>query len=334
MYHYVNVMKPITKISVVAAFATMIGGCALLKPEPVETKAVEERAANDRVKMFNKQEPVVKSISLNEAIARALKYNLDLRLKKMEAAVNSDLYDVSKYDLLPNVILGAGYLSRDNYSGGDKRDLYSPRGSQPSNARPPDGRYSTSSDLNHVLNSADFSWNVLDFGVSYFRAKQRADEFLIAEERKRRVIQTIVYDTRFAYLRAVAAQKLAVEAETVMKQANEAIQLSRAAESRGAIPIQTALAYRRALLDAIALLNLRRQELDYAKAELAALMSTPTTEFTLVDTPDQPLRAVPASLPILEDQALINRPELREEDYKKRISANETRRQLMQALPN
>jgi hypothetical protein len=37
---------------------------------------------------------------------------------------------------------------------------------------------------------------------------------------------------------------------------------------------------------------------------------------------------------VLEDTALLNRPELREEDYRRRISGDETRRQLMQAFPN
>jgi predicted metal-dependent hydrolase len=39
-------------------------------------------------------------------------------------------------------------------------------------------------------------------------------------------------------------------------------------------------------VDAVALLNTRRQELDFAKAELAALMSAPTTQFTLADMPE------------------------------------------------
>ena len=89
-----------------------------------------------------------------------------------------------------------------------------------------------------------------------------------------------------------------------------------------------------ALVDAVALLNTRRQELDFAKAALAALMSAPTTQFTLADMPEQQLNPLPTNLAVLEDTVLMNRPELREEDLKKRISADETRRQLMQAFPN
>lgn len=324
-------LKPIT----LAVAAFLLAGCSSLTPSPLEEKAIRDRAAADRVKMFDQQEPIAGAISMEEAVARALKYNLDLRLKKMEVAVNGQLHEVSKYDMLPNLVVGAGYMDRNNYSGGTSWQFANQsRGAEPSNALQTPGSYSTSSEMGHRLRSVEFSWNVLDFGVSYYRAKQRADEFLIAQERKRRVIQTMVHDVRFAYLRALAAQKLAGETESVMKQAQVAIEQSRAAESRGAMPVQVALAYQRALVDAVALLNTRRQELDFAKAELAALMSTPTSQFTLVDTPEQTLQALPTNLAVLEDTALLNRPELREEDLKKRISGDETRRQLMQAFPN
>ena len=314
--------------------ALTLAGCSSLNPTPLEDKAIRDRAAADRVKMFEQQETITAAITLDEAIARALKYNLDLRLKKMEVAVNEQLHDVSKYDMLPNLVVGAGYADRSNFSGGDSRTLYGPQGSRPAEAQARTGNFSTSSDMTRRLNSVEFSWNVLDFGVSYYRARQRADEYLIAQERKRRVIQTMVHDVRFAFHRALAAQKLASEAEAVMKQAETAIEQSRAAESRGAIPVQIALAYQRALVDAVALLNIRRQELDFAKAELAALMSAPTGQFTLADLPEQALQPLPSNLAVLEDTALMNRPELREEDLRKRISGDETRRQLMQAFPN
>lgn len=327
--------QPALKPVVLAVSALVLAGCSSLTPTPLADKAVRDRAGVDRVKMFDQQEPISAPISLEEAIARSLKYNLDLRLKKMEVAVNGQLHDVAKYDMLPNVVAGAGYMSRNNYSGGTSWQFANQTpGAAPSSVTQAPGTYSTSSEMGHKLRSVEFSWNVLDFGVSYYRAKQRADEFLIAQERRRRVIQTTVHDTRYAFMRALAAQRLAGEAETVMKQAQTAIEQSRAAEARGALPVQTALAYQRSLVDAVALLNTRRQELDFAKAELAALMSAPTTQFTLAETPEQALNPLPTNLALLEDTALMNRPELREEDYRKRISADETRRQLMQAFPN
>lgn len=316
------------------ALTLFLAGCSSLNPVALQDQAVRDRAAADRVKMFDQQEPIAAAITMDEAIARALKYNLDLRLKQMEVAVNEQLHDVSKYDMLPNLVAGAGYKDRNNYSGGASRTLYEGKGSRPSDYVSENTNYSTSAEMASKLGSVEFSWNVLDFGVSYYRAKQRADEFLIAQERKRRVIQTTIHDVRYAFWRALAAQRLAGEAESIMAQAEKAIEQSRATEQRGAMPVQTALAYQRALVDAVALLNTRRQELDFAKAELAALMSAPTSQFTLADTAEQALPALPTNLAVLEDTALLNRPELREEDLRRRISGDETRRQLMQAFPN
>jgi outer membrane protein len=50
---------------------------------------------------------------------------------------------------------------------------------------------------------------VLDFGVSYYRAQQKADQILMAEERRRKVIQNVLQDVRNSLLAgALGAQRL------------------------------------------------------------------------------------------------------------------------------
>ena len=63
------------------ALALFLTGCSSLNPVALEDQAVRDRAAADRVTMFDQQEPISAPVTLDEAIARALKYNLDLRLK-------------------------------------------------------------------------------------------------------------------------------------------------------------------------------------------------------------------------------------------------------------
>ena len=114
-------MKPSTvsglKHAALMTFALAMVGCSSLNPVPLEDKDVRDRAAADRVRMFEEQEPITAAITLEEAVARALKYNLDLRLKKMEVAVNEQLHEVSRYDMLPNLVAGAGYVDCNNYPG-------------------------------------------------------------------------------------------------------------------------------------------------------------------------------------------------------------------------
>ena len=67
---------------------------------------------------------------------------------------------------------------------------------------------STSSERDVRTSDIRFSWHILDFGLSYIRAKQAADKVLIAEETRRRVVNRMVENVRTAYWRAVAATRL------------------------------------------------------------------------------------------------------------------------------
>ena len=66
-------MKPSTvsglKRAALMTFALTMVGCSSLNPVPLEDKAVRERAAADRVRMFDEQEPITAAITLEEAVA-------------------------------------------------------------------------------------------------------------------------------------------------------------------------------------------------------------------------------------------------------------------------
>ena len=312
------------RATTVALAAAVLAGCSVA-PRAVTEPQVRERVSRDQQAMFRDQEPVSGPIGFDEAVARALKYNLDYRLKLMESALSVGLADVAKYEMLPNLVASAGYTSRNNDSGGNSVNIETGAVSL---------AQSTSQERNRATAAAEFSWNVLDFGVSYYRARQQADQVLIAEERRRRVIQNILQDVRSAYWRAVGAQRLAREAASLSERARTALERSREAEKQGLVPPRDALNYQRLLLDAVTLLSTRQQELAFAKHELTALMNVPPgTSFTVVEADEPELRALPADVARLEEMALVNRPELREEDYRVRITADEARRQLLALLP-
>ena len=68
------------------AVGLVLAGCAV-KPQLATQDEVRDRVKSDTASMYLGQAPITNAISLEEAIARALKYNLDYRLKKMESAV-------------------------------------------------------------------------------------------------------------------------------------------------------------------------------------------------------------------------------------------------------
>ena len=326
--HMSAVSKPLPcsprRLAVLIGSIALLGGCAVT-PKPLTTLEAQDRVREDQTRLYVAQEQIFAPIGFEEAVARALKYNLDYRLKLMESALSGGLFELSTYDMLPNLVASAGYQSRNNDSGGRSLDL------DTGTIGPSD---TTSQERRRTTSAIEFSWNALDFGMSYYRARQQADEYLIAEERRQRVIQNILQDVRASYWRAVGAQRLAHQAEALSERAQTALTLSRTAEAQGLLPPREALTYQRQLLDAVALLATRRQELEYARRELAALLNiTPGTEFSVVEDELPPLMPAPFNVTELEEVALLNRPELREEDYRKRITADEARRQITALLP-
>lgn len=306
------------RLSAVLAVAAAMAGCAV-NPKPLSNQEIANRVAGDKAKMYAGQEAVRGPISLSEASARAIKYNLDYRLKIMEEALSRGQLDVATWDMFPRLLVNAGYVHRSNEL------AYITAGGIPS---------TTTLDRSRRLASAEFSWNILDFGASYYRSQMAADQTLVAEERKRKAIQNIMQDVRTAYWRALGAQRLMAQMDGLMTKSKLALARARQIEQQGLLPQAQALAYQRALLDSTVLLQVRRQDLELAKTELASLMNVePGVNFTLADTAEPQLPPTPNNIDQLEELALNQRPELREEDYKKRISVNDAKRALMATLP-
>ena len=117
----------------------------------------------------------------------ALKYNLDNRLKLMEQALAHRQLDMANFSLLPQLTANAGYSTRDNVYGSASEDLATGEQSLVP---------STSQDQDYHTADLTFSWSLLDFGVSYFQAKQQADQTLILEERRRKVVQVMLQQVR------------------------------------------------------------------------------------------------------------------------------------------
>lgn len=327
---FVPVMAPSSRRFRLAPLGLLVGavllsGCGSIKPTPLTQDEITNRVNQDRAAMYRGQEAVSGTLTLSDAMARALKYNLDYRLKMMETTLARSQLDLSSQDMLPKLMADAGYRWRNNDSGGTSVGI-------------DDGvvslRPSTSEEREHYLADATFSWDVLDFGMSYFRAKQQADEVNIAEERRRKVLQNIVQEVRDAYWRALGAQRLLKETEPLADQIASALAKTREAEQAGILPPVEGLEYQRALLDAMTMLNQKRQQMEMAKSELLALMNVPPGTQVVLDDKPLPLSAVPQDVNKLEQMALERRPELREEDYKARIDSYETKRQIASLLPN
>jgi outer membrane protein TolC len=310
----------------VAAAAVALAGCAVTT-QPLDSAERERLAAEARDQLFAGQEPVARPLTLAEATARAIKYQAEHRQRRMEEAAAAAQLDVAQFDLLPRLAVNAGYSTRNNEAFGF--------------GVTPDGTVTTtpSAAQERTIRTANVgvAWNVLDFGVSYFRAKQLSDQKLIAEERRRKAVQTLMHDVRVAWWRAEAAQRRLPEADRLLAEVDQAIEKTRLVEARRLLPpVQTAT-LRRALLDLSQQIALHRQDLAQAQVELAALVNAPPGTELRVAAPPSDAREVPdltADLEKLDALALSMRPEMAEEGYRARISADEARKALVGLLPN
>src|SRR5690606_5500796 len=317
-------MKKNQSLFAVSLLTLAISGCAVTS-QPIERSVSEQRAQSDLQLMFAEQEPLTAPLTLHEAMARAVKYNLEARLRVMEEAMAQRQVDLVSLDMLPRMALSAGYAGRSNVSASSSRSVET--GTQ--SLEP-----STSQDRDRGVADLTMVWNVLDFGVGYVSAKQQSDQRLIVQERRRKVMHTIIQDVRSAYWRAVAADRLLTQIDSLMARVSQAREKSqRLSEQRIGDPIQ-ALGYQRALIEATRQLEEPRRALSLAKTELATLINLPLgTQVELAPEDGYQVPELKVDLDTLEQEALASRPELREQDYQARISAAETRKAMLRLLP-
>ncbi|MBV7489734.1 MULTISPECIES: TolC family protein [Pseudomonas] len=317
-------MKRSHKLFGASLLALAISGCAVTS-EPIERSVSEQRAKSDLQSMYKGQEPLGGPLTLHQAMARAVKYNLEGRLKIMEEALAKRQLDLASFDMLPRMALDAGYVGRNNVNASSSQSVRT--GTQ--SLEP-----STSQDRDRDVADLTMVWNVLDFGVSYISAKQQGDQRLIVQERRRKVINTIVQDVRSAYWRAMAAERLLTQIDSLMARVETARNDSQSmSQQRIGDPVQ-ALGYQRSLIEATRQLEEQRRALSLAKTELATLINLPMgTELTLATDNGYEIPELKVDLASLEQEALTSRPELREQDYQTRISAAETRKAMLRLLP-
>lgn len=310
----------------VALACLSLAGCAV-QPEALTSEQQVAQALSDKTRMFAQQEPIHGIVTLDEAIARALKYNLQQRVALMEQAVEDHLLGVSSLDMLPKLAARAGLQTRDNVAGSSSQSVST--GEQSLEA-------STSQD--QTLRSADLSltWNVLDFGISYFNARVQANKTLAAEERRRKVVADITRQVRTAYWEASTAQRLQPEVTRALAQARQTLEYARQTERERLLAPVEALRFQKNMLEMVRQLEVVDSDLALAKSRLSSLMNLPpSSQITLTTPPEQSLKAVPLpySLADLESFSMVNRPEIREESYLARNAVLETRKSLLRLLP-
>jgi outer membrane protein TolC len=312
------------RVASAAVLAAILSACAV-KPEAISLSESAAFTNNRLARIAGEQAKVTGAISLHEAMARAIKYNLDTRIEQAQTAYKLKELDLSHYKLLPAFVAGSGFTGRDNTLASSSQSIETGRQSlEPS-------RSSERVNLNADLT---FSWNILDFGLSYVRAQQLADEVLIADETRRRISNRVIEDVRTAYWRAVTAERLANRMKALEARVQRALGDARRQFADAAVNPVAALTYERDLVEIRRQIQQVESDLAVAKAQLSALINlTPGTPFKLVDSRSASVPTLKTSPEEMIRIAVNNRPEMREIQYRLRINGREATAALLELLP-
>lgn len=317
-----------TKNFPVAVFAAItLSACTTIQPTPFEDDSLFKQGIADRAAAAQQATPVKEAITLEMAMARALKYNLDRRAKMMEEALAFKQLDVSHFDMLPKLLAQAGYNWRDNDKISMSRNSQTGQLSQ---------SQFISQEREHETASLTLTWNILDLGLGYFNTKQQADRVLIASEKRRKAMHLLMQDVRTAFWRAYSAQKLHSEVQAATRMAEEALEDARRAEAERLRNPLDSLRYQRQVLENLRLLEAIDQELSTAHIELAALINAPLGQPLSLVAPQESVSRDALAVPIevMEESAMTANADLREQHYNARIAREETRKTLVKLFPN
>ncbi len=306
-----------------------MGGCAVT-PQPFNEAKLTSLAERSKAQLEQEQVPASRPITLHEAMARAIKHNLDHQVEIMQVALRERELRVAHYSKLPNLVANAGFADRDNYSGGSSVRLIGPRsvGEESLTASSSSERYVQTADLK-------FSWHILDFGLSWIRARQAADKALLAEEARRRVVLRIIEEVRTTYWRAVTAARLIRRLSRLDQRVERALRDNQRLIGTGESSPLAALTYERELIEIQREIRQLHAELSTAKSQLAALMNiAPGKRFSVMVpgrmTPPKPIALTPRQM---VKTALTQRSELREVGYNKRINERDAEAAILEMLP-
>ena len=304
----------------------LLAGCAA-QPAPLTERDTAERVAEDRRALAANRPALDGPLTLHRAMAYALLYNLDSRVKAMEQALALGELEADRLGLLPGLSARYGASTRSNVRGSSSRSVQTGRESLSA---------STSSDRMTRTGNLTAVWHALDFGVSWYAARQQSDRVLIAHERRRKAVQMVLAEVRRAWWRAAAAERALRKVGSQTDRVKAALADSaHIAELRVRSPLE-ALRYRRALLRALQGLEQQQREARRTRLELAELIGLGPGSAYRLALPPEPLpapRRPVLDAAALETLALRQRPELREAQLSGRIAAAGVRTALLRMLP-
>ncbi len=253
-------------------------------------------------------------LTLDDAVHIGLENNLDMRISRIMAEINDDKALVEKLKMLPSASF-RGNFSQSNVL--------------------------SATDEDQIQKSATLtlSWNILDFGLSYIRARQTAIRTEIKRMERIRQAQNLASNIFTAYWKTVLAEQSLEELRKIEREIGEYKKKAEilVAEKR-LDPIASKAIEKKIIELAITAENLQA-EISGAKIQLVQLMGL--NPMTPINLKREPFREYVERMPLpeslasekLERISLHNRPEMFTADMDIQVQQDEAKAMLLSMFP-
>ena len=266
-------------------------------------------------------------LTLQECIAIGLKHNLDLKVKHLEEDIASEMRTAELLGMLPELNINDGFSGRSN----------TPASSSRAYAR--DGAtYGATQSQDRYINTfnIDLALSVMDFGLAFFNSQQAQDRVLLRKQHTERMAQNLTLDIINAYCRVAAAQRSSDITRGMLATCRDRNELIKRLRQANKISPFRAFDEIRRFNEMERRQTAYEQEYQNACVELRALLGHYPSEAIKVD--DSFLDKEPANndlpaLDVMEQMALIQRPELQETEIQRHISLIECRKAIVSMFP-
>jgi len=268
-------------------------------------------------------------LSIDQVRSRTLTYNSEYR--RSQSKLIETLRQAGKRgkDILPQIYANSYRTSRNNVDASVGIKIDDASGSMPED-------FYTAQDKTITVSNFTASWDLLEIGLSGFKANRRAVNAYSEGEQNQYLCNKLVVDVENAYWRAVAFERAAQKSDWLKGRVGYALNLSQERAKKNPDEKLQELMFQRELIDINRWYESFYRSLVSAKPELARLMNLPAgTEFTLE------AKRLPSDLEGLREQNVVslistaykNRPELRQALYRADLTKLNNEEDLWRHLP-
>jgi len=321
-----NVLKALTFFPIMAM---MIVGCTRMHRTDYQ-KLREHNKNKDLCFLANQANSLPdRPLTMDDIIDIALCQNLSLRVQEQEYAIQKEIATRERLNMLPNIIFNG-----ENWGRNENTASFSQTIPSPENPNPPASFFSISSQNNTNRWNIDLVYNLVDFGLAFYRSRQECSKMLMEWYKYERQKQNLVVDVLRQYWKAVIAKYAVGRSHEVIDKAIDQQAKLQENMNAGRISLIQGLRNENQLINIHKELQLYEREYDSALSELKLLMGlAPCVHIELEELSNFSTDVQLDDINQLECLALTLRPELNSLDAEGLIRVDEARAAYVQMMP-